>query len=217
MSADSVAKINAAIEEKISDASIIPQLEAHVDDQLDKNTYNFKANRHLLKLYKFHPQAAKPEVVGKILIKALMQLPTSDYISCLYLINSEHHNVQPVRTIRKLATLLESFDIENFWKAAEEQKEFPKLTEIEGFCQSVENFVVTILESTYCDIEVSTLETLLRNGSKDAERLQKEKGWSLTNGGKTMVLSKREAPGMQVSGSQKIVLAQVGKVLPFLQ
>eukprot|EP00468_Gymnochlora_sp_CCMP2014_P007518 CAMPEP_0167761252 /NCGR_PEP_ID=MMETSP0110_2-20121227/12064_1 /TAXON_ID=629695 /ORGANISM="Gymnochlora sp., Strain CCMP2014" /LENGTH=182 /DNA_ID=CAMNT_0007647905 /DNA_START=33 /DNA_END=581 /DNA_ORIENTATION=+ len=180
-----------------------------------ENFYDFYANRHLLKLYKFEKKHAKSSIAAKILVKAMMQLPSSDFTSSLYLVPKAFHSDEPVRTIIELANLLESFELKKFWKLAEEQKEFKDLLGIPGFCESVEKFVVTIFSSTYCDVSVSTLESVLRNGAADLERLEKKHGWTRKDG--IVTLSKREAPTtVRVAESQKITLQQVSKVLPLL-
>lgn len=66
------------------------------------------------------------------------------------------------------ANLLESFEMKSFWKETEDQKTIVGLLEIPGFIESVEKFVITLLEATCCDISKSSLEELLRR-RKDLE------------------------------------------------
>jgi hypothetical protein len=48
--------------------------------------YNLDANLAILWHYKFQPQSAKIDVLAKILILALSQLPGSDYRTCIRLV-----------------------------------------------------------------------------------------------------------------------------------
>ena len=65
---------------------IIPALEAYVEAQCAENTYDLDCNLAVLKLYQFHPERNNVMIVAKILAKALMKLPDTDYLLCSYLI-----------------------------------------------------------------------------------------------------------------------------------
>lgn len=65
---------------------ILPQLEAYVAAQCAQSTYDLDCNLAVLKLYQFHPDTTNVAVVSKILLKAMMSLPSTDYITCTYLI-----------------------------------------------------------------------------------------------------------------------------------
>ena len=65
---------------------ILPRLEAFVDAQCSSGTYDLDCNLAVLKLYQFHPEKNNIDTVAKILVKALMQLPATDYLLCTYLI-----------------------------------------------------------------------------------------------------------------------------------
>ena len=72
--------------DKRYDPAILPQLEAYVDAQCANRTYDLDCNLATLKLYQFHPEKSNPTVIAKILVKALMNLPNSDYLLCTYLV-----------------------------------------------------------------------------------------------------------------------------------
>jgi hypothetical protein len=76
----------ALLEEKRYDFEILPQLEAYVEDQCKSQSYDLDANLAVLKLYKFHPDKSNEGIVAKVLLKALMNLPHTDYLLCTYLI-----------------------------------------------------------------------------------------------------------------------------------
>lgn len=79
--------INLLIETNRYNIEILPQLESYVQYQIDKNTYHFENNLTVLKFYQFHPDKTQKNIVGKILIKALMNLPSTDFSLCLYMIS----------------------------------------------------------------------------------------------------------------------------------
>lgn len=78
--------IAALLEEKRYDAAILPQLEEYVHAQCKGGTYDLDCNLAVLKLYQFHPELSKTDIIAKILVKALMKLPATDYLLCTYLI-----------------------------------------------------------------------------------------------------------------------------------
>jgi translation initiation factor 3 subunit K len=71
------------------DTNIIPELEKYVKHQVETNSYDLEANLVLLKLYQFNPEKTNPSVVSQILIKAMMNLPATDFLLCLYLISEK--------------------------------------------------------------------------------------------------------------------------------
>ena len=84
------------LEQQRYDPEILPRLEAYVDAQCRNGMYDLDCNLSVLKLYKFHPDKSKTDVVGKILLKALMNLPHTDYLLCTYLIPDAVVSGRPV-------------------------------------------------------------------------------------------------------------------------
>ncbi|KAH0871577.1 hypothetical protein HID58_078599 [Brassica napus] len=65
---------------------ILPDLENYVNEQVTSQTYSLDSNLCLLRLYQFEPERMNTHVVARILIKALMAMPTPDFSLCLFLI-----------------------------------------------------------------------------------------------------------------------------------
>ena len=68
------------------DVTKLPLLLDNLLKQLKTGSYDRRANQALLKIFQFHPDKLDPDVVARVLIKALMQLPDSDFLMCLYLV-----------------------------------------------------------------------------------------------------------------------------------
>merc|ERR1712189_41494 len=66
-------------------------LEHYVKMQAFEQTYNLDANLAVLKLYQFNPQMFKEDITCQILLKALMNLPNTDFTLCKCLIIEQHH------------------------------------------------------------------------------------------------------------------------------
>ncbi len=85
-------EIKQLIETNPFDLNTIQKLEQYVNDQYQNNTYDYQSNKELLKCYQFYAQNANTEIICKILILSLMRLPSSDYLSLLYLINKQNND-----------------------------------------------------------------------------------------------------------------------------
>lgn len=48
--------------------------------------FSLDASLAVLRLYALQPSIARPDTVAKILLKALTQLPSADYKTCIYLV-----------------------------------------------------------------------------------------------------------------------------------
>ncbi len=66
----------------------IPLLEEYVQHQIEEKKYNLDANLALLKLYQFNPNHFQTLVTAHVLLKALTNLPHSDFLLCKCLIDN---------------------------------------------------------------------------------------------------------------------------------
>lgn len=141
--------IHALIQSKRYSPELIGDLEKHLQGQFDQKTYDFEANLALLKLYQFHPHKSDKAAIAKVLIKALMQMPSTDFLLCSYQVPERivslrvrnmfvvaiHHHAADVFLLHnkqadaslaklfKLAGLLESGKFKDFWAEANESRD----------------------------------------------------------------------------------------------
>ncbi len=78
----------------------IATLERYVDVQAKEIGYDLEANLALLKLYQFNHGLQNISYVGKILLKAITNLPHSDYIVCKSLLSQEVLNDPNIKNIQ---------------------------------------------------------------------------------------------------------------------
>merc|ERR1712168_1367503 len=74
-------------------------LEDYVHLQVYENFYDLDANLAVLKLYQFNPAYSQTTITAQILLKALMNLPNSDFIMCRCVIDD---SIQQDQTIQKV-------------------------------------------------------------------------------------------------------------------
>lgn len=92
------------------------RLQEYVDQQAAKNEYDLEANLAILKLYQFNPQCFRPDVVVNILLKALTNLPHTDFILCKCLIDLQSiEESEQIQRVMNLHSLLENCHFKEFW------------------------------------------------------------------------------------------------------
>jgi translation initiation factor 3 subunit K len=67
-----------------------------------------EANIALLRFYQYNPSTAKVPLVCKVLMKALMQLPGTDFMLCLYLLPVAVQKDKQVEELKALWDKLET-------------------------------------------------------------------------------------------------------------
>jgi len=134
-------------------------LEKYVEVQARENTYDLEANLAVLKLYQFNPSFYQTNVVTQILLKALTNLPHTDFVLCKCLIDQVHLEEDSIQKVMGLAHLLEVCQFKDFWSNIQESPDV--ITGISGFEDSIRKFICHVVGITYQTIEKSVLSELL--------------------------------------------------------
>ncbi|KAL1509734.1 hypothetical protein ABEB36_004427 [Hypothenemus hampei] len=154
----------------------LPTLERYVEMQSKENTYDLEANLAVLKLYQFNPHSFNLDITCQILLKALTNLPHTDFILCKCLLTEKQLATDPINQIIYLADILEQCDFQLFWTRI---RTTPELTQkIVGFLDSIRKFVCHVVGITFQIIHRNHLAVLL--GGIDDKTLQvwvKKYGW----------------------------------------
>uniref|UniRef100_A0A3B5LSQ6 Eukaryotic translation initiation factor 3 subunit K n=1 Tax=Xiphophorus couchianus TaxID=32473 RepID=A0A3B5LSQ6_9TELE len=90
-------------------------LERYVETQARENAYDLEANLAVLKLYQFNPAYFQTTVTSQVLLKALTNLPHTDFTLCKCMIDQTHQEERPIRQILYLGNLLETCHFQSFW------------------------------------------------------------------------------------------------------
>jgi translation initiation factor 3 subunit K len=116
-------------------------LEKYVQEQAKENTYDLDANLAVLKYYQFNPHAMNLPITHLILLKALTNLPHSDFVLCKYLLLPVQMKDETVKEIMYIADILEQCDFVKFWETVQNKRElFEKIT---GFYVSFIEYSIT--------------------------------------------------------------------------
>lgn len=168
-------------------------LQHYVDLQVSENGYDLEANLALLKLYQFNPMLFNHGPVCKILLKALTNLPHSDFNLCKSLLSLEVLNSHPaIKEILFLQDLLETCQFKKFWDKVSAMADLVK--PIAGFEDSIRKFVCHVIGITYQRIPEDTLCELLGLSDDNIVNQWVEKNsWTMQDKGYILVSSQEES------------------------
>ncbi len=143
-------QITHLIENSLFEVSTAAKLEAYVAQQLTTKTYDFYANKSLLKYYQVFPNTFKLDVVCNVLILSLMRLPNSDFVSLLYLLplSVKSGDQTKIKAIQECASFLEKGRYTDFW---EEYISAPEalFSAVNGFVDFIRIYILGNLRETY--------------------------------------------------------------------
>ncbi|KAJ8929024.1 hypothetical protein NQ314_018335 [Rhamnusium bicolor] len=188
----------------------LPTLERYVEVQSRENSYDLEANLAVLKLYQFNPHSFNTDITSQILLKALTNLPHTDFILCKCLLNEKQLSEDPINQIVYLADILEQCDFQVFWTRIHT---LPELTQrITGFVDSIRKFVCHVVGITYQTIERNHLAQLL--GDVDDSTLKlwvKKYGWKET--GNLIFIANQDENIKTKNINEKIDFESVGAIM----
>lgn len=159
------------------DPDILPRLEDFVEHQVVRGFNDAEANLAVLKLYQFYPEKYNAPIVTKILIKALMNLPSTDFLCALYLIPERRQVDEPIPVISRLASLLESGKFVEFWSESGACTDL--LNSVPGSLDSIRDLMLDVIARTYQKIDINDLSKIVNLGIADLQRLISTRGWSI--------------------------------------
>mmetsp|Transcript_2583 Transcript_2583/g.4703 ORF Transcript_2583/g.4703 Transcript_2583/m.4703 type:complete len:223 (+) Transcript_2583:37-705(+) len=178
---------------------LMTALEAYVNEQASNNTYDFTANKALLKLYQCYPDLLSTEVATKVLCLSMMRLPSTDYLVLSYLVSGQALATEPsLVTLHNASDLLETGKFNAFWSLRGDNNAIFDAT---NFDHAIREYIVKNVSSTFKNIEVDVLCGMLGMRSGDLSSFQANSSCKFNISGDVVVFS---------SGDQ-----QVGKTSQF--
>lgn len=151
-------------------------LEKYVEIQSRENAYDLEANLAVLKLYQLNPHRFNMDITCQILLKALTNLPHTDFVLCKCLLNERIMAETPISHIMYLGDILEQCDFQHSWNKIRAMSDV--CDRIVGFQDSIRKFVCHVVGITFQTIDKSLLAELL--GGVDDTTLKhwvKKYGW----------------------------------------
>ncbi|XP_077467557.1 eukaryotic translation initiation factor 3 subunit K isoform X2 [Stigmatopora argus] len=169
-------------------------LERYVETQAMENAYDLEANLAVLKLYQFNPAYFQTNVTSQILLKALTNLPHTDFTLCKCMIDQTHQEEQPIKQILYLGNLLETCQFQSFWAGLENNREL--IDGITGFEDSVRKFICHVVGITYQTVERRLLAEMLGDPLDEGDEVKvwmNKYNWTETEDGQVFVFNQEES------------------------
>ncbi|CAG2250249.1 EIF3K [Mytilus edulis] len=169
-------------------------LEKYINMQAQENTYDLEANLAVLKLYQFNPNHYQTTVAAQVLLKALTNLPHTDFTLCKCLIDLNKQEEEPIMKVMHIAEMLEMCQFKSFWECLKIDQELSASVHvITGFEDSIRKFVCHVVSTTYQTIPFDTLTELLGNiPESQVKQWISKYGWSLQNDGNIYITNQEE-------------------------
>eukprot|EP00106_Octopus_bimaculoides_P019104 XP_014786546.1 PREDICTED: LOW QUALITY PROTEIN: eukaryotic translation initiation factor 3 subunit K-like [Octopus bimaculoides] len=137
-------------------------LEQYVKMQVDENTYDLEANLAVLKLYQFNPGNYNESVTIYILLKALTNLPHTDFNLCHCFLSAKNLNSEDVQKVFFLADLLEKCQFKTFWVTFNHcQMTYHTWYMMLGFEDSIRKYICHVIGICYDTISRKVFAELL--------------------------------------------------------
>ncbi|KAI5320017.1 hypothetical protein L3X38_039725 [Prunus dulcis] len=202
---------------------MLSDLENYVNEQVSSQTYNLDANLCLLRIYQFEPDRMSTQIVARILVKALMAMPSPDFGLCLFLIPERVQMEEQFKTLTVLSHYLETGRFSQFWDEASKNRHIVEA--VPGFEQAIQAYAIHVLSLTYQRVPRSVLaEAINIEGlslDKFLEHHVANNGWILEKGhgrGQLIVLRRNEFnhPELKKSTDDGIPLEHVARIFPIL-
>ena len=160
------AEINQLIEESPFEISTIERLEAYLLHQCEQKKYHFDANKALLKNYQVHTRLINPQLIAKVLILALMHLPSPDYLALSYLIPTTLIADPTIKYLASLSNLLERANYTEFW-ASYDAAPANLFDGISGAVEAFRAFILHTLRDAFKNIPIEQFQGYTRLSSPE--------------------------------------------------
>lgn len=159
------------------DPKILPRLEEYVNYQVEHQFVDAEANLAILKLYQFYPEKFNSSIVSKILIKALMSLPSTDFLCALYLIPEARQVDEPIPVISTLASLLETGRYTDFWSKSGSCADL--LSSVPGSLEAIRDLMFNVVARTYHKVNFAVLKDTVNLDDKALREAISTRGWTV--------------------------------------
>ncbi|KAG0710649.1 Eukaryotic translation initiation factor 3 subunit K [Chionoecetes opilio] len=142
-------------------------------------------------LDQFNPGTYQSSVACQILMKALTNLPHTDFVLCKCLLGQDQMEEENIKRIMYLHDLLEMCQFRTFW---EEKHQYADLTTgIKDFSDSLRKYICHVISITYQHIERHVLSQLLGGIDEATQQAWLSKyGWKMNEEGCAFVGNQEE-------------------------
>ncbi|XP_039320586.1 eukaryotic translation initiation factor 3 subunit K-like isoform X3 [Saimiri boliviensis] len=142
--------------------------------------------------YQFNSAFFQTTVTAQILLKALTNLPHTNFALCKCMIDQAHQEERPIWQILYLGGLLKTCHFQTFWQALDENMDL--LEGIIGFEDSVRKFICRVVGIAYQHIDHWLLAEMLGDVSDSQLKVWMSKyGWNADKSAQIFICGQEES------------------------
>lgn len=171
-----------------------------MDAQIAGGEFNLEGNLALLNLYQFFPAHVDLTVVRKVLVHALMQLPMGDFHLCLHMVPQAVQADPSVASLMALVDLLESFELESFWKELAASRAVVDV--VPGFDAALRRYIAHGVQLSYFNVQRSLLAKNLDLQGAALDDYIAGQGWEAK--GDLVQVRKRQHESLHLDGAAEV-------------
>jgi translation initiation factor 3 subunit K len=147
---------------KTYESGTLTTLAAYAETQAKNKTYDFEANKALMKIYQCYPDLADADVIAKLLVLSMMRLPRNDFLMISYLIPQKISSSSPkIALVQKCAEDIEAGRFADFWvsfgASASGADSFPAA----GFLEAIRGVIAENVQATFRTISTTMFQEML--------------------------------------------------------
>lgn len=145
----------------------ISALEGYVKSQASSGSYDWAANKALMKAYSCMGTSISTSIssdgssddnmVAILLALSMMRLPSTDFLQLSYLIPSGFTSKPAIVALIKCADILESCKFSDFWNEIKGEDVAPIVSQIKDFEDGIRNFMLRVISSSFKNMSKATL------------------------------------------------------------
>lgn len=154
--------IQELIRNKPYESATLTALTAHVTSQTQTGTYDFDANKALMKIYQCYPDLANADVIANTLVLSMMRLPRNDLLMLSYLVPPKVISSSPkIALVQKCTEEMEAARFADFWAVLASSPVAAETFQAAGFREAIRNVITEIVQATFRTITASMLQDML--------------------------------------------------------
>jgi len=153
--------------DRYNPAVVLQPLEDALNSQCADGWYDADLNTALLKLYQMYPseqeKIVKVDLIIKLLLKAVMQLPEPDFALAMMMVPVDMQNLEIIRAVCALAEKLQTACFPEFWDLARANQDL--VQKVPGFQAACRRYILKVVGMTFREISSVSLAKYLGLGS----------------------------------------------------
>ncbi|KAF6256180.1 eukaryotic translation initiation factor 3k [Scenedesmus sp. NREL 46B-D3] len=159
----------------------LPVLERNLEEQAaGASSYSLDVATAAFRLYQLQPSLARRDLIARVLLRALAQMPKQDYRILIHMLPEKLVAEEPVSSVVLLAQHLEACNLQDFWAATGSCRD--TISKVPGFQDAIRAYVLHSISITFQRVSMRVLADWLKLEGSALQQLLADKakaGWKV--------------------------------------